>query len=180
MAYYEGATPLAAQRILNWRAWCHRGDSVVPIDFHSTTDRGEARKPMNEPEALAVEGLYRKILKHDPRQARCIAFSIFGGQAHRIKNEFVSGFRPLVASQKMDCDECLSFEKKEQRRANLHRHSTKLLVRDWLQSFYGEVDRLPIGGADLPKISQATPHQVSGLFTRAEKRDVSPKSNGWA
>jgi hypothetical protein len=179
MAYFEGATPRAASEIMNWRRWCHRGASVVPVDFTSMIDRGEVRFLVNEPAALALEHLYRAILSANAQQARCIAFSVFGGHQHRIRGEFANGFKASRAPEKMTREEWVSFEKTEASRASAHRKSTQRQVREWLQSFYGEVDRLPVGGAELPKIPQAEPYKISGEFSRAAKRDVEPKSSGW-
>jgi predicted RNA-binding protein YlxR (DUF448 family) len=179
MAYFEGATPRATEAILNWRRWCHRGASVVPINFHAMNDRGEVGKPVNEPLALAVEGLYRMMLKSEPMRARCVAFAVFGGHQHRIRAEFVNDFLAATAPEKMSRSEWVAFEDKERERASKHRAKTKLQVREWLQSFYGEVDRLPVGGAELPKIPHAEPYKISGEFARAQKREVAPKSTGW-
>lgn len=100
-SYFRWVTPNAAAAFSNWRAWMHRGESVVPRNFYAEVDRGEVRAVVNEAWALAVEGLYRRELTANEIRALVIAHEICGGApgqqralgaSKRQVEEYVSSF----------------------------------------------------------------------------------------
>lgn len=87
---FSNMTPKARDALLNWRAWCHRGESVVPRNFLREVDRGEARRDVIEGWAVSVEAIYRRELASNPSRALVIAHEVFGGAPGTHKARGVS------------------------------------------------------------------------------------------
>ena len=87
---FSGLTTNARNALLNWRAWCHRGRSVVPLNFYREVDRGEPRRDVIDGWAVAVEQVYRRELASDPTRALVIAHEVFGGARGTHRSRGVS------------------------------------------------------------------------------------------